>query len=180
MRLLRVVCVAAAMASLAGCGVADPYARRAAPAAQAAAAPEQAARAPRPVAVAPARPATFPRATAGAFAEATTNWAWRTLARSQRVREQLAAPTLRRQIALDAAAARAGRALARDHHAERGVVLAIDVQGSRARRVAYIVTRETTTNDGVEAIGDETIAVYRAALVQTRRGWLVASWAPVE
>ena len=65
----------------------------------------------------PPVPTASARAAARTFALASTNWNWRTLARSERERAQLAAPALGPQIARDAASTRADTTLARDRTA---------------------------------------------------------------
>jgi hypothetical protein len=158
------------------CGVADPYTRTHVHRAEPARAPEETRAARRPARLPPARAQPTADAALRAFALAWTNWSWRTIGRSERQRARLASGGLRRQLTEDAAAG-ADTTLARDRTASRGDVVAIALQ---ARGRAYVVVRETQTSAGLEAIGDRTVRVYRAAVARAARGWLVAAWAPLD
>jgi hypothetical protein len=128
---------------------------------------------------APARPARSAAEAARAFAEAWTNWNWRTIRSSERRRARLAAGALRREIDQDAASVSPDSTLRRDRTENTGVVLAVALGDAGGQRSAYVIVRETTASAGLVAIGDTAVRVYRAQLVRAHGGWLVGAWAPL-
>jgi hypothetical protein len=122
--------------------------------------------------------ASSARAAAAAFARAWTNWSWRTIAASGRARAALAAGELRRRIVEDARAARVDLTLARDRIVNHGEVIAVDARVRGGRSSAYVVVRETNAGDGIAAIGDTVLRIYRAELRRSARvgGWFVTAW----
>jgi hypothetical protein len=112
------------------------------------------------------------------FARAWTNWTWRSIGESARERAAVAAGELRERVLVDGEDARSDRTLARDRVVNRGEVLAADVRQRGGRAYAFVVVRETNSRDGIAALGDTVLRVYRAELRRDVRAgrWFVTEW----
>ena len=187
---------------LAGCGIEDPYAteereqskpRSAEPEAAARKAPdadaadagdaEQLQRAPEPESPQAPVAGGAPSASESAslYTRTFTNWTWRDVAdRSVRILAPLAGGELHELVLANAQELRDDTTLRRDRAANRGTLVAIDEQGSDpARRIVWVVMRETAATAGFTSAAERTLTVYRLT-VERLRGthWYVTGFEP--
>jgi hypothetical protein len=179
MRTKFAIALSATTALISGCGQADPYGAASHRPAPRPHAPEETRAAAPPIKLTRSLGAHTPAAAARGFALASTNWSWRTIGANERARAGLASSSLRARLERDLASARLDTTLRRDRSLNRGVVLAVAVQGKSETRTAYVVVRETSASAGLEAIGGTAVRVYRVSVVRISGRWLVDSWSPV-
>jgi hypothetical protein len=116
---------------------------------------------------------------ATAYARASSNWTWRNIADINRtVLAELSAGRLQRDALHNAADLRDDVHLRRSQSANRGQVLAVDVQGSEpGRRTVWIVMNETASAGGLTGLGDTRTTVYRAVVeLRADDRWFVTSF----
>ena len=117
-------------------------------------------------------------ATARAFATASTNWSWRTIADDFADQARLAGGALAKLLEHDRSFARRDAAVRRDRLENHGRVVAAQAASAqrRGRAKVVLVVLETTTSDGHESITSRAYHVYRATLVQRGARWRVTRW----
>lgn len=183
--------ITASELALAGCGITDPYSRRATSATQPATSPTNTVRVlpeqnpgetPTPPARAPAaqnptRLQSTPQGAIAQFASLYINWDWRTLSANQRLLEAISVGSER--LAEQQAAAASGRdsEIARARIFNRGQIIAI--APSRTDRSQWVVvTREQTGGnsqyDGLQATDHITLTT----LARLAGGYAISQWLP--
>jgi hypothetical protein len=118
---------------------------------------------------------------ASLYTRTFTNWTWRDVAdRSVRILAPLAGGELHELVLGNAQELRDDTTLRRDRAANRGALVAIDEQGGDpARRIVWVVMRETASTAGLTSEAEQTLTVYRLT-VERLRGtrWYVTGFEP--
>lgn len=189
LRPLPAALAAAAAAALAGCGIADPYAQRAAqptPTTQHAApvltsadpAPERGGVIPSSAQPKSATGSATPQAAILRFARIYMNWTARSVASAQRQLAAMSVGGARAQALQAAASYQRDSTLLASHVANSGTVVAIAQGAGPAAGQWVIVTEERTAGTGDYAGLPAAINVTYATVKRAAGGWLIAEWSP--
>jgi hypothetical protein len=118
---------------------------------------------------------------ASLYTRTFTNWTWRDVAdRSVKILAPLAGGELHELVLGNAQELRDDTTLRRDRAANRGTLVAIDQQGGDpARRIVWVVMRETASTAGLTTAAEQSLTVYRLT-VERLRGtrWYVTGFEP--
>jgi hypothetical protein len=118
---------------------------------------------------------------ASLYTRTFTNWTWRDVAdRSVRTLAPLAGGELHDLVLANAQELRDDTTLRRDRAANHATLVAIDEQGGDpARRIVWVVMRETASTAGFTSAAEKTLTVYRLR-VERLRGtrWYVTGFEP--